>query len=156
LNKYNNLRNRPFLIVRTVQRPAVGVQTHRAGWAETPRNWGLFEQIVIKDRVPNKDMREATAIVDLMRGETVSSRFSDKTGDEIVDYYMNKYREECTKAIEIWLNKVATRMANDPSFAAPKPTVEASQEAQDGVSSPEGTPEAETIAAPAGEPANGA
>jgi hypothetical protein len=114
---FTNLRHRPFLIINTIQRPAKGVNTSKKGWTELEQNWAIFENPYVADRVSDKMMREATVIIDVMRGVCVKSRFDQVTEDEVVHHYLDKYREQVKEAMDIWLNRMAQRMAADPNFA---------------------------------------
>lgn len=147
MSKLRNLRNRPFLIVKTIQRVAKDqngrnvVDTAIKGWGDNPNHWSLFENRTIADRVSDKNMREATVIIDIMRGECVTHRFPSVTDDEVVQHFLEKYQEDCRQAIDVWLTKVATKMAQDPNFARaqdelasapPDATEEASAESSEG------------------------
>lgn len=102
-----NLRNRPFLIVNSVQRPAKGVNTSKKGWADNPSNWNIFEQPAVADRVNAKAMTTATVIIDVMSGSVVKSRFDNVPDAEIVEHYLNKYRPQVAEAMDIWLTRAA-------------------------------------------------
>jgi hypothetical protein len=116
---FTNLRNRPFLVVNTIQRPVRPSITRVKGWADTEANWSIFENPYVVDRVSNKIMREATVIIDIMRSSVIKSRFTNPTDDEVVVHYMEKYREQVKEAMDLWLTKMASRMAADPNFAKP-------------------------------------
>lgn len=114
---FSNLRNRPFLVIKTIQRPQKRGLTSRKGWAEVEGNWAIFENPSVVDRVSDKLLREATVIIDVMRSSCVTTRFQNVTEDEIVNHYMSKYGEQVKEAMGLWLNKMAKRMAQDPKFA---------------------------------------
>lgn len=112
-----NLRHRPFLVVNTIQRPAAGVNTSKKGWTDNAANWSLYENPYVVDRVSNKIMIESTVIIDVMRGTAVKNRFEGASDEEVTNHYIDKYREQVKEAMDIWLTKMATRMAADPNFA---------------------------------------
>lgn len=116
MNKFSNLRNRPFLIVNTIERPAKGVNTAKKGWADDRANWAIFENPYLTDRVSNKIMREATVIIDVMSSKVVKSRFNEVKDDEVAEHYMTKYKEQVAEAMDIWLSRMAKRIAADPTL----------------------------------------
>lgn len=116
MTKFADLRNRPFLIVNTIQRPAKGVNTSKKGWADNRDNWAIFENPSVVDRVSNKIMREATVIVDVMSQKVVKSRFDNVSNDEVATHYIEKYREQVKEAMDIWLTRMSRRIAADPTL----------------------------------------
>jgi hypothetical protein len=125
---YSNLRNRPFLVIKTIQRPVKPSITRRKGWAEAEGNWQIFEHTSVVDRVSDKTLREATVIIDVMRSTCVTNRFSHVTDTEVVHHYLGKYGTQVKEAMGLWLRKTAQKMAQDPNFArnlAEKATEEA-------------------------------
>lgn len=105
------LRNRPFLIVKIVQRPARGVKTEIRGWGDNPDNWTALEETSVVDRVSDKLVREASVIIDVMNKSCiVNNVYSDTDKTAITEYYMNKYQNQIAEATDIWLVRRA-RMA---------------------------------------------
>lgn len=125
---FSNLRNRPFLVIKTIQRPVKPSITRRKGWAEAEGNWQIFEHTSVVDRVSDKTLREATVIIDVMRSSCVTNRFGHVTDTEVVHHYLGKYGTQVKEAMGMWLRKMAQKMAHDPNFAknlAEKATEEA-------------------------------
>lgn len=116
MTKLTDLRNRPFLVVNTVQRPAAGVNTSKKGWADTQSNWAIFEIPSVTDRVSNKIMREATVIIDVMGSSVIKNRFDNVSSDEVVTHYMTKYKPQIAEAMDIWLSRMSRRIAADPTL----------------------------------------
>lgn len=110
---FTSLRNRPFLIVRTLERPAKGVKTERKHWAAERSNHAIFEMPSVADRVNHKAMQEATVIIDVMQAKIVKSRFDLETDETVVNHYMTKYKAEIAEAMEVWM----MRAAKDPKVA---------------------------------------
>lgn len=127
------LRNRPFLVINTVRRPSSKARTNKAGWAEDETNWEVFEQPVLVDRVNAVHMRDATVIIDVMKAEVVKTRFADNSPEEVVNYYLNKYREQISEAMGVWLNnmskKVAANMRREDELAAVAAKIDATYSA---------------------------
>jgi hypothetical protein len=124
-----NLRHRPFLVVRTITRPAKGVNTSKKGWAADQNNWSIFETASVEDRVSGRTMSEATVIVDVMRGNCVTNRFDRASDQEVAKHYLEKYRDSVERAMDLWLSKMARKMAAEPHFARGKPEAEAASPA---------------------------
>lgn len=107
------LRNRPFLLVTLVRRPAKGVRTEKKGWMEVTGNVDLFEQPVLVDRVNAIHLRNANIIIDVMNATVVKNSMAESNSDEeVVNYYLNKYREHVEQAMDLWLTNVAERAVN--------------------------------------------
>lgn len=116
MKKLTDLRNRPFLIVNTIERPVKGVNTSKKGWADDRNNWAIFENPSVTDRVSNKIMREATVIIDVMGNAVVKSRFNEVSDAEVVNHYLEKYKPQVAEAMDIWLTRMSRRIAADPTL----------------------------------------
>lgn len=116
MKKLTDLRNRPFLVINTIQRPAAGVNTSKKGWGDTQGAWTIFEVPAVIDRVSNKHMREATVIIDVMATNCVKNRFDTVTEDEVVAHYLTKYKPQVAEAMDLWLSKMSKRIAADPTL----------------------------------------
>lgn len=127
MKKLTDLRNRPFLVVNTLTRPAKGVKTEQKGWGENRENWSLFEVPSVTDRVTNRIMREATIIIDVMSGSCVKSRFDQVSDDEVVEHYLTKYRPQVAEAMDVWLSQMTRRITADPTLN-PNETIAALRE----------------------------
>lgn len=114
--RYSDLRNRPFLVVNTIQRPQTGVNTNKAGWADEQGNWAIFENPYLVDRVSAKVMREATVIIDVLGSRAVKNRFDTVKEEEVVTHYVEKYKEQVKEAMDIWLTRMSRRIAADPTL----------------------------------------
>jgi hypothetical protein len=94
------LRNRPFLVISTIARPAKGIRTYKQGWADTSSNWATFEQPQIVDRVSNKHLTEASVIIDILNRAVVKNRHSDGNDDKLaVEHFLTKYTELVTEGL---------------------------------------------------------
>lgn len=102
--KYDNLRNRPFLIVYTIAKPASNVDTSKPKWNQQTGNWTLYERIEIVDRVKKKHLTDASIILDLIKGTMIKSRF-DKPEDQIANMYITKYEKEIKAGMMKWMMK---------------------------------------------------
>lgn len=113
LYERTRLTNRPFLMISIIQRPASGVNTSIKGWNKVTGNFSMFERTKIKDRVSAKDMAENSVILDIIHGKVVKAAL-ERPEDEIVDYYLGKYKAECKQAVDRWISaQAANFMKNE-------------------------------------------
>jgi hypothetical protein len=118
LTKLSDLRNRPFLVVNTIFRPKKDIKTHVAGWTEQREPLDIFERPFVVDRISDRVLRDAHVILDITRGAVITSRFENTTDNDIVNHYLDKYQKECQDAVQIWIDRMATKMVDDPKFRA--------------------------------------
>jgi hypothetical protein len=104
------LRNRPFLLVSLIRRPAKGVHTNQKGYTEVTGNLTTFEQPSLVDRVNDIHLRTSNVIIDVLNGKIVKNSFQTPD-DEVVHHYLEKYREQVTEAMDVWLSHVAAKQA---------------------------------------------
>lgn len=105
------LRHRPFLVIRSIQRPADGVRTERKDWGNEPRNWAVFEQPSVVDSVTTKIMAEATVIIDVLNAAVVKSRYTDTAVEDVIQHYLTKYRAQVVEAMDVWTSREAMKKA---------------------------------------------
>ena len=106
------LRDRPFLVINIIHRPAKTVKTEVKGWKDIEGNIENFEVPSVVDRVNKTQMIGAAIIVDVLRAECVKNQFTGSPPDEVAKYYISKYQAQITEATEIWLsNKVRSQAA---------------------------------------------
>ena len=108
------LRNRPFLLVDVIQRPAKGVRTEKKGWQDVTGNLVNHEQPSLVDRVSAVHLRSANVIIDVINGKIVKNSFNTPD-QEVVAHYLGKYRPQVTEAMDIWLTRTAQTMAPIPA-----------------------------------------
>ena len=116
-------KNRPFLVVNTVHRPAPGVRTERSGWGKEAGAWNSLESVSVLDRVSDRTRRSATVIIDLLQKTLVHNRYADSPAIDVMKHYLDKYAEQANEAMGIWL----ARKAN-ASGAAAAPVAETAPE----------------------------
>jgi len=97
-----NLRNRPFLIVTMVTRPAKGVNTSKKGWHEKPGSVDIFERPYVKDRISDNDIAEASVVIDILNRTVVKNRYEAVPDAVAAAYYLDKYRDQVKKAMTVW------------------------------------------------------
>ncbi len=107
--KYN--RNRPFLVINIISRPASNVRTEVKGWRDVEGSLTSYEQPSLVDRVSNVHLRNANVIIDVLNGKAVKNSFSDTPSEDVVHHYMEKYRPQVTEAMELWLSQKAAQKA---------------------------------------------
>lgn len=107
------LRNRPFLIVKELARPAASAKTGKKGWMDEPGQLDRFEQPSIVDRVSSKHMVEAAIIIDLLNRKMVKNRYASAASPEqFLEYYLEKYAEQITEGLQIWARRSALEVAS--------------------------------------------
>jgi hypothetical protein len=99
-SQYN--KGRPFLVVTRISSPAEGEKTSKKDWGKDGK-WEHSEMITIEDSIKNKHMCEATVIVDILKRKLVKSRFADAEDKEVVDYYLNTYKQHVAEGVAIWM-----------------------------------------------------
>ena len=101
------LRNRPFLVITQIGRPAKHVKTNVAGWAIEGSNWAVTERPMIVDRISDKMLNEASIIVDILNTKLVKNRFGESgPDDKVMEYYLGKYSAEVTQGMQIWTSQM--------------------------------------------------
>lgn len=125
-------RNRPFLVVIPVGRPAntasmnrkerrqrgvlntsliSQVNTSEQGWANKVGNWSMFERPSIVDRVNDKMTAEAVVIIDIINTKVVKNRHRDDrhnpvSDDAIMSHYLSRYSNEITQGLQVWTEQI--------------------------------------------------
>jgi hypothetical protein len=106
------LSKRPFMMVFNTYRPAKGVNTTKAGWADmNDESWSVFENVNFVDRVKEKDLVRAVVIIDVLEATVVKNSFKDVKADNVMKHYLTKYRAETTEAVGLWMEKEAQERA---------------------------------------------
>lgn len=112
--KEKHLRNRPFLMVAIAGRPTKNVNTAVKGWSDQPSNWESFEKPIVTDRVNSKHLMDYSVIIDVINSKAVKNSFAANSADaDVVNHYLNRYRDIVTEAMDIWLNDLAKKVAKD-------------------------------------------
>ncbi len=106
------LRNRPFLCIEFIRRPAKGVNTAKAGWQDVTGNLSTFEKPSVVDRVNDTQLVKSGVIIDVLNGKVVKNGFPETPEEEVVNYFLSKYKEQVTEAMDIWLSRVAQKVAD--------------------------------------------
>jgi len=106
MGKFNNLRNRPFMMISLVYRPKDGINTSVKGWQEQPRSMQVIEKADFYDRVNDKHFSKYSVIIDLFHGEVLSHRIPEKTNQEVFDYFTNKYRDQINESVGLFMKKM--------------------------------------------------
>ena len=112
------LRNRPFLCIEFVQRPAKGVNTAKAGWQHVTGNVASFEKPSVVDRINDTQMRSANVIIDVLNSKCIKGVTDDVSEEQIVGYFLEKYRDQVKEAMDIWLTKLAKNVVATEKQAA--------------------------------------
>lgn len=104
------LHGRPFLVVNTIFRPKGN--DLKKGWNEDQKNWDVFENPIIVDKVSSKMMADATVIIDLFANDVVKSRHTMKD-TMTLDLYTSRYKDLCEEGVATWTLKYAKQHLNE-------------------------------------------
>ena len=99
-------RKRPFLLIDIIQRPEDGVRTGKKGWNKVTGNLSGYEKATFVDRVNPKHLVSSAVIIDLLVGKCIKNP-TGKPDQEVIEFYVTKYRTEATRAMDVWLSKAA-------------------------------------------------
>lgn len=97
------MKTAPYLVVTFIESPRENVNTSQAGWMNDPANIKTMEQVSVVDRI-NKKQKTAPIIINLLNGDVLSNR-TNRNDDDIVDHYINRYRDTITNALKVWAMK---------------------------------------------------
>lgn len=101
------LRNRPFLCIASTARAHKDAKTTVKGWKDITGNIDNFERPSVVDRVNDSQLRNNVVIIDVMKQKLVKCSYPDADEATVVNYYLNKYREQVKEAMDIWLTSLA-------------------------------------------------
>lgn len=101
---FSKLKNKPFMLIKLIYQPAPGQNTSRKNWGETAK-WQTKEHVVFVDRLNHKHLTENTFVIDLLSAVVLKNRFEDVNKGEIYAHFVNKYKKDVMKAIDVWRQK---------------------------------------------------
>ena len=93
------LRNRPFLVVARLARPAQSARTNMKGWMSIQANVDVQEEPIIVDRITDDHLISATVIVDLLRETVIKNRTKDDA-ESLLASYKAKYSNIIQQGIQ--------------------------------------------------------
>lgn len=106
----NYLTKRPFMVVTVKFQPAPGANTSVKNWAETA-GWQSHEDLSFVDRVKPRHLDTATLIIDILEAKVVKNGFVESSKDEVMKYYVNKYKKQISDTIGAWMESEAQKRA---------------------------------------------
>jgi hypothetical protein len=112
--KKEYLRNRPFLTVEVIQRPAPDVNTKVKGWMDVPGNLQSFEKVSFLDRI--NDQAKFAVIIDIINSSVVQNK-SSLSENEVLATYLSQYREKVTAALSVWAEREAKHLRAEEAKA---------------------------------------
>jgi hypothetical protein len=118
IDKYN--RNRPFLMITRLAHVAKGVRTEIRGWDKKSENTRIEENHRIIDRVNDTHMRDAVVIIDVVKNVCVKNAMTDSPDNEVISYFLQKYKEDVSKSLNSW----ATLKAQEKAKQIPEPSID--------------------------------
>ena len=101
LSRYN--KDRPFLVIEVLNMVPKNSKTNAKDYGKTGK-WLVGESITIEDCVKTSHLTKAAVIIDILKAKIVKNRL-DKTDEEVMKYFVTKYKKEITEGIQIWMRK---------------------------------------------------
>ena len=98
----NYYRNRPFLIINYLFRPADGQNTSQKNFGSTGR-FNAIEQMIIADSLTKKHLTHSELIIDIFEQKIVKNRSLPGSETELVDKFTTKYIEDVKEALSTWI-----------------------------------------------------
>jgi len=92
------------MLINFIYQPAEGERTSKKNWGENAK-WQTKEQIFFVDRLNHKHLTDYAVVIDLLSAVVLKNRYSDVSNGEMYAYYLNKYKKQVMKAIDIWRQK---------------------------------------------------
>lgn len=103
----NYLRNRPFMIISYSYVLAAGQKSNTKNFGNEAQ-WEPIENMVISDRVSNKQMQAAELIIDLFENKVVKCRDASLDHDKLINTFVGRHQDEVKAALLQWVK-------NDPA-----------------------------------------
>lgn len=133
----NYLRNRPFMIITYSRKPQTGQATQVAGWGAGDEDaWDVTENMIIADRISDKQMQFADVIIDLLNNSIVKNRLGSVADSTLVDGYVARYMVDVKKAMTRWVEEKTgdvekiRQIAKDHGIELPEPKTDTSESSQ--------------------------
>jgi hypothetical protein len=101
---FSKLKNKPYMLINFVYQPAEGENTSRKNWGENAK-WQTKEQIFFVDKLNHKHLTDNAIVIDLLSAVVLKNRYDDVAKGEIYAHYVNKYKKDVMKAIDVWRQK---------------------------------------------------
>lgn len=101
LSRYN--KDRPFLVVEILNMVPKKAATQKKNYGKTGE-WLIGESITIEDCIKDSHITKAAVIIDILKAKLIKNRL-DKSDEEVMKYFVTKYKKEITEGIQIWMRK---------------------------------------------------
>jgi hypothetical protein len=83
---------------------AAGQKSQVKGFGETAQ-WEPIENMVIVDRVSNKQMRAAELIIDLFENKVVMCRDQELEHEKLINMFVSRHFDDVKAALTTWIQK---------------------------------------------------
>ena len=95
--------NRPFLVITHIKTVKPGTRTGLTGWM-TEDSFDIHEDMVVVDRLPDRMLRTASIIIDILGEKVVKNRYNVENS-ELYTQYVEKYVEDIQEGMTAWVRK---------------------------------------------------
>lgn len=102
MSKY--LRNRPFMVITYSYVLAAGQKSNTPGFMESAR-WEPIENMVICDRVSDKQFGKAELIIDIFENKVIKTRDDSLSEHELIQTFVSRHYNEIKAALATWIQK---------------------------------------------------
>jgi len=115
MSKY--LSGRPFMVISYSYVLAAGQKSNTPGFGATAE-WDPIENMVIVDRVTNKQTQNAELILDLFESKVLKSRNvdSDEEKSKLFNMFVSKYFEDVKAALVKWIAADSANLSKVQNF----------------------------------------
>lgn len=119
----NYLRNRPFMVISYTYVLKSGQKSNTAGFGQQAE-FEPVENMVISDRVSNKQMQSAELILDLLEQKVVKCRDESLDQKKLFDIFVDRHYTEVKAALATWVAKNPDNLEKIKSFLREQVPVE--------------------------------
>lgn len=111
----NYLRNRPFMVVSYRYALAEDQKSQNKGFMETAE-WAPVENMVIVDRIKQKQLNDAELILDLLENKVIKCRDNTLDHEKLFKVFVSRHYGEVKEALALWISKNPDNLAKVQDF----------------------------------------
>lgn len=113
---YYKYKDKPFMLIQFIHQPAPGEVTSKKNWGELG-NWQTKEFVMFVDRLNQDHFVDYAIIIDILNGVVIKNSLDNVSKGEIYGYFINKYKNNVLKAVDVWRKKRGVNLAkNQPNI----------------------------------------
>lgn len=100
----NYLRNRPFMVITYTYVLAEGQKTNVPSFMATAQ-WEPIENMVICDRVSDRQLQRAELVIDIFENKVIKSRDNTLDHDGLIRMFVSRHYNDVKAALATWVQK---------------------------------------------------